>query len=51
MPVMIVLTFVVLLILQVGGESHQVPAGPGAHQRDGGTVGALGTLLPLTNVG
>lgn len=44
------LTFVVLLVLQVGGEGHQVSAGPGAHQRDGGAVGALGTLLPLAHV-
>lgn len=52
MPVTIasVLTFVVLLVLQVGGEGHQVPAGPGAHQRNGGTGGALGTLLPLANI-
>lgn len=45
-----VCTFVFIVILQVGGEGHQVPAGPGADQRDGGTVSALWTFLPLTHV-
>lgn len=45
-----VFTFVIVLILQVCGEGHQVSAGPGADQWDGGTVGALGTFLPLTHV-
>lgn len=45
-----VFTFVVILVLQVCGESHQVPAGPGADQRDGGTMSTLWTFLPLTHV-
>lgn len=44
-------TFVVVFIFDVSGEGHQVPAGPGADQGDGGTVGALWTFLPLTHVG
>ena len=43
-------TFVVVIILQICGEGHQVPAGPGADQWDGGTVSALRTFLPLTHV-
>lgn len=44
-------TLVVVLALQIRGEGNQVPAGPGADQGDGGAVGALWTLLPLTHVG
>lgn len=44
-------TFVIIITLQVCGEGYEVPAGPGTDQRDGRTVSALWTLLPLTNVG
>lgn len=43
-------TFVIVVILQVCGEGYQVPAGPGADQRDGWAVGALWTFLPLTHI-
>ena len=45
------ITFLIFLVLEVAGEGHQVPAGPGADQRNGGTMGALRPLLPLTHVG
>lgn len=43
-------TLVIILIFQVCGEGHQVPAGPGADQRDGRTVSALWAFLPFTNI-
>lgn len=51
MFVLDVCTFVIIIVLQVCGEGHQVPAGPGADQRDGGTVSAFWAFLPLTHIG
>lgn len=45
-----VCTFVIIIVLQVCGEGHQVPAGPGADQRDGGTVSAFWAFLPLAHI-
>lgn len=43
-------TFVFIVILQVCGEGHQIPAGPGTDERDGWAVCTLWTFLPLTHI-
>lgn len=43
-------TFVFIIILQVCGEGHQIPAGPGTDEWDGWAVCTLWTFLPLTHI-